>query len=115
MDTKGAQAALEAEREKLEGEMRRIGRPNSAAPGDWELAPNEAPPEPDILDQAELLTAREDDAAVLADLEARYASVNDALARIVNGTYGVCEVCEKPIENARLTADPAAMTCTAHR
>ena len=115
MDTKRAKASLEEERSRLEGEMGSIGRPNPAVPGDWEPLPNAAEAEPDILDQAEIATSREDDAAVLADLEARYASVRDALARIEGGTYGRCEVCDAPIGEARLSADPAAMTCTTHR
>lgn len=115
MDTKRARASLEEERSRLEGELKSIGQPNPAVPGDWELAPNTAETEPDILDQAEITTAREDNAAILADLEARYTSVTDALARIEAGTYGTCEVCGAPIEEARLAADPSASTCTAHR
>jgi DnaK suppressor protein len=115
MDTREAYANLEKERSRLESEMGRIGRPSAAIPGEWEPLPNEAGSEPDILDQAEIVTSREDDAAVLADLEARYASVLDALARIESGTYGVCEVCGASIEKERLAADPAATTCKQHR
>lgn len=115
MDTRRARKSLEEERRRLEGELKSIGRPNPSVPGDWELAPNTAEAEPDILDQAEIATSREDNAAVLADLEARYASVTEALARIENKTYGKCEVCGVPIEEARLAADPSALTCTTHR
>lgn len=37
--------------------------------------------------------------------------VRRALARIKLGKYGVCEVCGKSIENARLRAYPEATTC----
>ena len=115
MDTKRAKARLEEERVRLEGQMRSIGRPNPAVPGDWEPLPSATDAEPDVLDQAEIATSREDDAAILADLEARYAGVVEALARIEGGTYGRCEVCGAAIEKARLAADPSAVTCTEHR
>lgn len=115
MDTTRAKARLEEEYHRLEGEMKSIGRENPSVPGDWEPLPNSADSEPDILDQAEITTSREDNAAILADLEARYASVTEALGRIESGTYGKCEVCGVPIEKARLAADPSALTCAAHR
>lgn len=115
MDTKAAEKALVAERERLLSGMRGIGRENPAVPGEWEPLPEEGGFEPDPLDRAELMTSREDTAAVLADLEARYASVMEALARVTAGTYGRCEVCSKPIERRRLGADPAATTCALHR
>ena len=37
--------------------------------------------------------------------------VNDALRRLYNGTYGICELCEKPIARARLDAMPYVRMC----
>lgn len=37
--------------------------------------------------------------------------VNDALARIEDGTYGLCQMCGKPIPQARLEAIPEAELC----
>ncbi|MBI1799911.1 MAG: TraR/DksA C4-type zinc finger protein [Candidatus Eisenbacteria bacterium] len=37
--------------------------------------------------------------------------VNDALRRLYNGNYGVCETCEKPIARARLEAMPYTRMC----
>jgi len=37
--------------------------------------------------------------------------VNDALRRLYNGTYGICELCEKPIARARLDAMPYTRLC----
>ena len=37
--------------------------------------------------------------------------VNDALARIGHGTFGVCENCHKPISEERLDALPYARYC----
>jgi len=37
--------------------------------------------------------------------------VNEALARIEDGTYGFCQMCGKPIPQARLEAIPEAELC----
>jgi len=42
---------------------------------------------------------------------ARLHDVTDALTRIENGTYGVCEGCETPIPKKRLEVFPAARYC----
>ena len=36
-----------------------------------------------------------------------------ALARIDNGTYGICEVCSRPVGKFRLQAFPRATMCKA--
>lgn len=36
---------------------------------------------------------------------------NEALGRIKEGNYGVCENCKQEIDQARLKAYPAAITC----
>ena len=37
-----------------------------------------------------------------------------ALDRLDKGTYGICEVCQEPIEMERLVADPFIRLCLAH-
>jgi len=44
------------------------------------------------------------------DRELMY-QVNEALGRIEDGTFGLCEVCKKPIPATRLKAIPHAQTC----
>ncbi len=105
---------LEAEKTKLEAEMGNIGRRNLAVPNDWESLPGETGAEPDSVDQADVIISSEGNAAILADLEARYDTVLAALGNIEKGTYGTCTVCGAAIEEARLKADPAAMTCIEH-
>lgn len=105
---------LEADKAKLEHEMSSVGRRNFAVPNDWEPSPSENGMAADLADQADVVMDRESNTAILADLEARYDAVLDALTRIERGAYGVCAVCGKSIEKARLEADPAAMTCIAH-
>ncbi len=114
MKTEHFKKKLEAEKTKLEGEMGGIGRRNVRVPDDWEPIPLEVGTEADLADQADIVTSREGNAAILADLEARYDTVLAALARITKRTYGTCEVCGGKIEEARLEADPAAVTCIKH-
>ena len=46
---------------------------------------------------------------LLAARENKYLSeVMDALSRIENGTFGICQICEKPIEKERLVVVPIA-------
>lgn len=40
--------------------------------------------------------------------------VDAALARIENGSYGLCEICHEPIEADRLISDPLARFCLEH-
>jgi sigma-B regulation protein RsbU (phosphoserine phosphatase) len=40
--------------------------------------------------------------------------VDAALARMDAGTYGICEMCDEPIEPERLMADPLARICLSH-
>ena len=41
----------------------------------------------------------------------RLADLDDALHRLDDGTYGICEVCGKPIPGERLEARPSARSC----
>ena len=52
--------------------------------------------------------------AIMAELENRYNSIQLALKKIDQGTYGLCEISGEPIEEARLRANPAARTCIKH-
>ena len=70
-----------------------------------------APHDDDAMDRA---TERENDEVleVLDDVTRRdITDVRQALGRIQRGAYGVCEVCQRPIEQARLEAMPTATRC----
>lgn len=114
MKTEHFRKKLEAEKVRLETEMGSVGRRNPAVPNDWEPTPSEIGMEADLADQADVTMSREGNSAILADLEARYDTVLSALSRIEKKKYGICEVCKKKIEEARLEADPAATTCIEH-
>jgi sigma-B regulation protein RsbU (phosphoserine phosphatase) len=47
-------------------------------------------------------------------LQRLLSEVDAALCRLADGTYGLCEACEDPIESERLIADPLARFCLDH-
>ena len=49
--------------------------------------------------------------AVLAATRRRLSDLDDALARLALGRYGVCERCRHPIPAGRLAIRPFARTC----
>ena len=82
---------------------------------DWTAIPdNPDGKESDLNDAADNVEEWNERRALVATLETRYNNIKDALERVDAGTYGVCEVCGKEIEPARLEANPAASTCKAH-
>ena len=114
-DTSHYKAKLEEERDKLAHELNDLGVADPNKPGDWEVKV----PEMDIMtsDENELADRAEEmhiDSIVLDELEGRYQNIENALVKIEQGTYGVCETCAGPIEDERLDANPAARTCKAH-
>jgi RNA polymerase-binding transcription factor DksA len=54
---------------------------------------------------------RERDLSILEQVEAELDDVEHALVRLENGTYGLCEACGRPIDDARLEAQPATRFC----
>ena len=54
------------------------------------------------------------DAGLVDRIEAELADVERALARLDEGTYGRCEVCDAPLGDAALEASPATRFCRAH-
>jgi RNA polymerase-binding transcription factor DksA len=102
---------LEEEKRLLEGEMSGIGRVDEDT-NEWEATPEEqTAPEADENDLADRSEGFEERSSMMATLEARLEDINDALSKIENGTYGICEICGKQIEEDRLEVNPAARTC----
>jgi RNA polymerase-binding transcription factor DksA len=114
MNTAHFRDLLETEKVTLEAELATVGRKNPSNPADWEPVPSETGKESDPNDQADLMENYGDNTAILNDLEIRYNEVLAALARIEDGTYGICTEGGETIEEDRLNADPAAKTCKAH-
>jgi leucyl-tRNA synthetase len=51
---------------------------------------------------------------ILDKLELRLGNVKTALEKIENGSYGICKICGEKIEEDRLEANPASLTCKKH-
>ena len=104
---------LEEERDRLTAELKAIAIPDLKVAGHWDAAYPQfeaeenashasQEEEADEMEEYEVHLASED------SLETRLLAVNKALAKIKDGTYGVCAFCKKPIPAARLIANPAA-------
>ena len=107
---------LLAEKEKLEAELKTVGRINPDNPKDWEADAGDANDQRDTdpNERADNIEEYENRTAILKQLETQLLEVNDALSKIEKGNYGVCEVNNEEISPERLNANPAARTCTEH-
>ncbi len=104
--------ALQKEQERLMEGMSMIGVMNSEIDGDWVVHTEKSDEtEPDMI--ADKVDEIETNEGILSTLEERMKEVNDALERIEKGSYGNCIKCNKQIEEKRLEANPAALTCLA--
>ena len=103
------------EKEKLESELSTVGRRNPENPEDWEAVPTDAQTDSaDLNDFADNIEDFENNTAILKQLETQLIDVNDALTKIEEGNYGICEHSGDSIEIERLEANPAARTCKVH-
>jgi RNA polymerase-binding transcription factor DksA len=112
------QKKLEDERMELETDLQKVARTNPEDPNDWQATPAEDEKEirqdadPNVA--ADAIEDFEERSGVESVLENRLHEVKDALNRIEKNNYGICDVCEKEIEEERLEANPAANTCKEH-
>lgn len=114
-NTKHFEEKLQAELNTVEKELKTVGRKNPSNPADWEAKPDKMDVMPaDSNEVADAIESYEENTGILKQLEIRFNEIKAALERIKDGTYGICETCQKPIEPARLEANPAATTCKAH-
>jgi RNA polymerase-binding transcription factor DksA len=111
IDTTQYKEQLEQDKARLEEELATIARPNESIPGEWEAIQTDTEQESDPNDQAGLLDEYQENRAVVDVLNKRYKDVTAALARIEDGSYGICSISGKEIEPERLAADPTATTC----
>ncbi|HEX5614938.1 MAG TPA: TraR/DksA C4-type zinc finger protein [Acidimicrobiia bacterium] len=66
-----------------------------------------------FADSGQVTAERGEVEALAGTLLDTRAEIDDALARVEAGTYGVCEGCGTPIPPARLEAMPTARLCIA--
>lgn len=93
---------IQAVRAKLEEERAQL------------LARSIPPPEVARGDEADLAAmeqAKERALWMANDQKQRLAQIDQALARMAAGTYGICDACGKPIALERMEANPLATLC----
>ena len=66
-----------------------------------------------FADSSQVTAERGEAERLATELRESLDEVEAALQRLTDGTYGLCEVCGKPIGAARLEAMPAARLCIA--
>ncbi len=106
---------LEEEKKLLEKELGAVAKRDPENPGDW--VPAVGMKDQSTADEntvADTFEELENNTGVVTRLENRLTDVTDALTKIQNGTYGICEKGDHPIEADRLEANPAARTCKEH-
>ncbi len=108
---------LTQEKSILEIELTDIGKVDTLNPNNWHgtagsFETEDATGNDRVLaDRFEETTTNE---SITSELEERLKNINDALARITNGSYGICIEGEGDIPLERLEANPAAATCIVH-
>ena len=75
---------------------------------------NETLLRPQLLDRRQRLERALAVAPGEAELSSLLASVDAALARLDDGSYGLCRTCHDPVEPERLLADPLLEFCLDH-
>ncbi len=115
IDTKYFKRKLLEEKTAIETDLSKVARINPDYPTDWEAVPDEKDStQGDENTDADSIDRYETNNAVVNTLEPRLRDTNDALEKIENGTYGLCEVCQEEIESDRLEANSSARTCKEH-
>ena len=84
----------------------------SAANGSATPVPPADEPEGDLMERASADAEAELQIRLHATDGRLLKAIEDALARIRVGTFGVCETCKRPISKARLEAVPWTHLCT---
>ena len=67
-----------------------------------------------LADRGQVAAEQGENLALAGDLREQLDEIEAALARLDQGTYGLCEVCSQPIADDRLAAMPATRFCIDH-
>ncbi len=106
---------LATEKAGLEQQLSKIGKKDAGVAGGWDATSGSI--EVDSADDNEVadkLEELDENNMIAAQLETQLTEIKDALSRIEKGTYGLCEICGKPIEKDRLEANPSARISLKH-
>jgi RNA polymerase-binding transcription factor DksA len=98
-----ARSDLLAERDRLAAQIEAL-----------EPGRNDTPVDDNFADSGQVAAEQGENQALAAPLKHELEEVDHALAKIDEGTYGLCETCGEAIAPARLEAKPAARFCIDH-
>lgn len=105
---------LDAELARLVSELETIATFEETT-GDWIATPDASElQEADENSEADGVEEWQERQATVTQLETSYQNTKRALEKIEAGTFGVCEICQGPIEDDRLSVIPTARTCKTH-
>ncbi len=104
--TKDARILLESEKQKFQTEIDQLGLDTQT--GD---ARREGSPFGKREEEATESLEFEKRLALEKQLKEQLAEIEHALTKIEEGTYGLCDICGKPIGEKRIEALPAASMC----
>lgn len=104
----GFKEKLLAEKIRLEKNLSRFASPTDT-PGDFKTNFNDIGTDRD--ENASEVEEYSDNLALEDNLEGQIREINEALEKIENGTFGLCQKCQKEIGLDRLEAYPAAKEC----
>src|SRR5205823_1168517 len=94
----------------LEEKQRILNNSKNALKNELALSPDDLPDETDLaaseINQNLVFKLRDRERLLLA-------KIDEALARMEEGTFGTCQECEEPIEPRRLEARPVSTLCIA--
>jgi DnaK suppressor protein len=102
-------AALVKEQEELKAQLTELEE-SSFSTSQSEIS-GEVAFDEEYADSGTATFERERDLSLENNIRDLLDKIKKALARLENGTYGICERCGKPIEKARLKALPYANLC----
>jgi DnaK suppressor protein len=108
LDLARARKALEEERRRLASALATLNHDGSISEETGDLATG---PGDGLADHATDTFMRELDGGLEENAEHLLAEIDAALARIDDGTYGICVACGRPIDEERLAAVPYATLC----
>jgi DnaK suppressor protein len=105
------QTTLSTLRGQLDDERARLAAQISSL----QVGHDESPAYDDnFADSGQVAAEQGENKALLNQFNEQLDEVDRALAKMDKGTYGLCEVCGKPIAEARLEAMPATRFCIDH-
>jgi len=105
---------LEKEKVRLEKILGSFAKKDKDVPGDWDTkfpSMGQGSSGVDLEREANEVEQYSTLLPIEHSLETRLKNISLALERIKNGTYGICEKCQKSISLSRLRISPEARIC----